>query len=140
MRQTREPCLLRNLRDVQICLHEQTLRVHDAGLLDVLDDRAAGSFAEFPAHIVFADVEMGRERRERERIGIIRVNICHDLLHTVFVLGRTFLVARPQNLEKQEIQQGAKIRVMVFFGIILLFQHVENRTADPVQQVRIRPV
>lgn len=46
-----------DLGDIPVRFHEEPLGVHDAGLLDILHDRALGTFLEFPAEVIFADIK-----------------------------------------------------------------------------------
>ena len=43
--------------DIPVRFHEEPLGVHDAGLPDILHDRALGTFLEFPAEVIFADIK-----------------------------------------------------------------------------------
>ena len=64
-----------NFGDIPVRFHEEPLGIHDAGLQDIFNDRALGTFLEFPAEIIFTDVKPLGEIFERDIFCVMVMDI-----------------------------------------------------------------
>lgn len=93
-----------DFRDILVRLHEFSLGVHNAGDVDILDDRAVGAAFKLPAQIILADVEFLSQQFQIHIFLIMTMNITDHVGNPAshLRLGRNLLLAENGDQEQMK--------------------------------------
>ena len=127
MRQIGKTGLSGDFGDIPVRFHEEPLGVHDAGLLDILHDRALGTFLEFPAEVIFADIKTLGEIFECDIFCVMVMDILNHFGNPGLAEDAGALLIHAQKLHHNQVQKRLHTFVVaVQMRILLLFHGIDD--------------
>ena len=113
--------------DIPVRFHEEPLGVHDAGLLDILHDRALGTFLEFPAEVIFADIKTLGEVFECDIFCVMVMDILNHFGNPGLAEDAGALLIHAQKLHHNQVQKRLHTFVVaVQMRMLLLFHGIDD--------------